>query len=222
MSSEEITAVQKLLIAVHDPYGFRPLVMGRRSNDSIVFASETCALDLIKATCAREVNLGEALVVDKSRVQSLCLLVVGFWFLWRRHKKQRKKKRLVKVVLELGILNIGGLHPMKTRDGKSSSNTYYGYKWEAVIIEVAKTLTNSQIFSIPDRLDATSATASGGANSSSPPSSLEVGISCGIFPLFLTRRWKILDEGQGDHGHSIDKTNLQILKGFSNPTAWQM
>ncbi|KAJ4953712.1 hypothetical protein NE237_030544 [Protea cynaroides] len=62
------------LVAVRDPYGFRPLVMGRRSNGSIVFASETCALDLIEATYEREVNPGEVLVVDKSGVQSLCLL----------------------------------------------------------------------------------------------------------------------------------------------------
>ncbi|KAJ6671468.1 AMIDOPHOSPHORIBOSYLTRANSFERASE [Salix viminalis] len=43
------------LVAVRDPYGFRPLVMGRRSNGAVVFASETCALDLIEATYEREV-----------------------------------------------------------------------------------------------------------------------------------------------------------------------
>lgn len=43
------------LVAVRDPFGFRPLVMGRRSNGSVVFASETCALDLIEATYEREV-----------------------------------------------------------------------------------------------------------------------------------------------------------------------
>lgn len=36
-------------------------------------------------------------------------------------------------VLELGILNADGLHPMKTRDGKGTSDTYcvakYGHKW---------------------------------------------------------------------------------------------
>ncbi|XP_042491451.1 amidophosphoribosyltransferase, chloroplastic-like [Macadamia integrifolia] len=62
------------LVAVRDPYGFRPLVMGRRSNGAVVFASETCALDLIEATYEREVNPGEVLVVDKSGVKSLCLM----------------------------------------------------------------------------------------------------------------------------------------------------
>ncbi|KAL4281006.1 hypothetical protein GQ457_03G002270 [Hibiscus cannabinus] len=63
------------LVAVRDPHGFRPLVMGRRSNGAVVFASETCALDLIEATYEREVNPGEVLVVDKKDgVQSLCLM----------------------------------------------------------------------------------------------------------------------------------------------------
>lgn len=63
------------LVAVRDPYGFRPLVMGRRSNGAVVFASETCALDLIAATYEREVNPGEVVVVDKSGIQSsLCLM----------------------------------------------------------------------------------------------------------------------------------------------------
>ncbi|PQM35895.1 amidophosphoribosyltransferase chloroplastic [Prunus yedoensis var. nudiflora] len=53
------------LVAVRDPHGFRPLVMGRRSNGSVVFASETCALDLIEATYEREVFPGEVVVVDK-------------------------------------------------------------------------------------------------------------------------------------------------------------
>ncbi|XP_047249924.1 amidophosphoribosyltransferase 2, chloroplastic-like [Capsicum annuum] len=61
------------LVAVRDPYGFRPLVMGRRSNGAIVFASETCALDLIEANYEREVLPGEVVVVDKG-VQSICLM----------------------------------------------------------------------------------------------------------------------------------------------------
>ncbi|XXG66543.1 hypothetical protein AAC387_Pa06g0095 [Persea americana] len=53
------------LIAVRDPFGSRPLVMGRRHcNGALVFASERCALDLIEATFERQLNAGEALVVD--------------------------------------------------------------------------------------------------------------------------------------------------------------
>ncbi|KAL2318497.1 hypothetical protein Fmac_032373 [Flemingia macrophylla] len=62
------------LVVVHDPFGFRPLVMGRRSNGVVVFASETCALDLIEATYEREVFPGEFIVVDKNGLQSLCLM----------------------------------------------------------------------------------------------------------------------------------------------------
>ena len=50
------------LFAVRDPYGFRPLVMGRRGN-SVVVASETCALDLIDVTLEREVKPGEVLEI---------------------------------------------------------------------------------------------------------------------------------------------------------------
>ncbi|XP_058107168.1 amidophosphoribosyltransferase, chloroplastic-like [Magnolia sinica] len=62
------------LVAVRDPFGFRPLVMGRRANGAVVFASETCALDLIEATYEREVNPGEVVVVDADSISSLCLL----------------------------------------------------------------------------------------------------------------------------------------------------
>jgi amidophosphoribosyltransferase len=53
------------LFAVRDPFGFRPLVMGRRPNGALVFSSETCALDLIDATYEREVEPGEVVVVDR-------------------------------------------------------------------------------------------------------------------------------------------------------------
>lgn len=46
------------LYAVRDPFGFRPLVIGRRHHSHIV-ASETCALDLIDAEFGREVEPGE-------------------------------------------------------------------------------------------------------------------------------------------------------------------
>ncbi|KAL6008405.1 Microtubule bundling protein [Asimina triloba] len=62
------------LVAVRDPFGFRPLVMGRRANGAVVFASETCALDLIEADYEREVNPGEVVVVDMDGVSSLCML----------------------------------------------------------------------------------------------------------------------------------------------------
>lgn len=54
------------LIAIRDPLGFRPLVMGKL-RDQYVFASETCAFDLIGAEYIREVEPGEMIVVPHDR-----------------------------------------------------------------------------------------------------------------------------------------------------------
>lgn len=51
------------MIAVRDPYGFRPLMLGRMG-EATVFASETCAFDLIDATFEREVEPGEMVIVN--------------------------------------------------------------------------------------------------------------------------------------------------------------
>lgn len=51
------------LIAVRDPHGFRPLAMGQLG-EAKLFASETCAFDLIDATLVKEVDPGEMIVVD--------------------------------------------------------------------------------------------------------------------------------------------------------------
>ncbi len=51
------------LIAVRDPYGIRPLVLGKSLDDTVV-ASETCALDAVCASYVRDVKPGEVIVVD--------------------------------------------------------------------------------------------------------------------------------------------------------------
>lgn len=51
------------LIAVRDPHGFRPLAMGELG-EAKLFASETCAFDLIDAQFLREVLPGEMVVVN--------------------------------------------------------------------------------------------------------------------------------------------------------------
>jgi amidophosphoribosyltransferase len=74
------------IFAARDPRGFRPLVMGRiptapsrdggpggeaaHPGDTIVFASETCAFDLIGATYEREVKPGELVIVGPEGVHS--------------------------------------------------------------------------------------------------------------------------------------------------------
>jgi amidophosphoribosyltransferase len=52
------------LIAMRDPYGVRPLCIGRMNGDGWVVASETCALDHLGAEFVREVDPGEVIVID--------------------------------------------------------------------------------------------------------------------------------------------------------------
>ena len=69
------------VFAVRDPRGFRPLAMGRiaatdspksggQKHDTIVFASETCAFDLIGADYVRDVKPGELIVVGPEGISS--------------------------------------------------------------------------------------------------------------------------------------------------------
>ena len=57
------------LIAARDPYGFRPLCMGRRSDGSIVFASESCALDAVGAAFERDLLPGEIVTVSREGIR---------------------------------------------------------------------------------------------------------------------------------------------------------
>ena len=57
------------LIAARDPWGFRPLVLGRR-DDTYFVASESCALDIIGAELIRDVEPGEILVIDRRGIIS--------------------------------------------------------------------------------------------------------------------------------------------------------
>ena len=65
-----VILAEKQLICIRDPRGFRPLVMGKLGNSTVV-ASETCALDLIAANSVREVEPGEMIIVDENGVTSL-------------------------------------------------------------------------------------------------------------------------------------------------------
>lgn len=57
------------LIATRDPWGFRPLCMGKKG-DAIIFASETCALDAIGAEFVRDIHPGEIVVVQDGKITS--------------------------------------------------------------------------------------------------------------------------------------------------------
>ncbi len=58
-----------LLIAARDPYGFRPLAVGRLG-DAYVVASETCAFDIINAQYLCDVEPGEVLVFDREALRT--------------------------------------------------------------------------------------------------------------------------------------------------------
>ena len=60
---------EREVIAARDPYGFRPLCLGRYK-DAWIVASETCAFDLIGAEFVREVEPGELLVIDDNGLAS--------------------------------------------------------------------------------------------------------------------------------------------------------
>lgn len=64
------------LIGARDPFGFRPLVIGRRDN-TYMLASETCALDAVGAEFVRDVKPGEIVMLDKRGItsdESLCTM----------------------------------------------------------------------------------------------------------------------------------------------------
>ena len=62
--------INKKLIGVRDPFGIRPLVIGKL-NKSYVLASETCAFDIIGAKFIREVENGEIVVISEKGLESI-------------------------------------------------------------------------------------------------------------------------------------------------------
>ncbi|MCF8473682.1 MAG: amidophosphoribosyltransferase [Emcibacter sp.] len=59
------------LIGARDPLGVRPLVLGKLSDDSYIFASETCALDIIGADYIRDVEPGEVVTINDKGIHSV-------------------------------------------------------------------------------------------------------------------------------------------------------
>lgn len=58
------------LVAARDPWGFRPMVLGRRGGAWMV-ASESCAIEQVQGTVVREIEPGEVVVLDEDGPQSL-------------------------------------------------------------------------------------------------------------------------------------------------------
>ena len=60
----------KKLVGVRDPFGIRPLVIGKLKN-SYIFASETCALDIVGASYIRDVENGEIVIIENNILKSI-------------------------------------------------------------------------------------------------------------------------------------------------------
>ncbi|MEO8378544.1 MAG: amidophosphoribosyltransferase [Acidobacteriota bacterium] len=56
------------IFAARDPYGFRPLVLGKL-DDVHAVSSETCAFDLIGAETVREIGAGEIVAIERSGIR---------------------------------------------------------------------------------------------------------------------------------------------------------
>jgi amidophosphoribosyltransferase len=65
-----VMLTQNSLIGVRDPYGIRPLVIGKLGN-SYVLTSETCALDIIGAKFVRDVENGEIVLIENNEIKSI-------------------------------------------------------------------------------------------------------------------------------------------------------
>ena len=65
-----VMMAEEKLIAVRDPLGFRPLCLGKLK-DKWCVASESCALDLIEASYVRDVEPGEAVIIDEQGMRSV-------------------------------------------------------------------------------------------------------------------------------------------------------
>ena len=65
-----VMLTQTSLVGVRDPFGIRPLVIGKLNN-SYVLASETCALDIIGAKFIREVENGEIVLIENNELKSI-------------------------------------------------------------------------------------------------------------------------------------------------------
>lgn len=69
-----LAMVDDTLYAARDPYGYRPLVIGALRGGGLILASETCALDIVKATYVRDVEPGELIRIRGGEIESLACL----------------------------------------------------------------------------------------------------------------------------------------------------
>ncbi len=65
-----VMTIGEYLIGIRDPHGIRPLVMGR-TDDNLVLASESCALDVVGAEILRDIQPGEMVLIKGDEIKSI-------------------------------------------------------------------------------------------------------------------------------------------------------
>ena len=65
-----VILTNKKLIGARDPFGIRPLVLGKLDG-AYILCSETCALDIISAECIREIEPGEVIIITEDGIESI-------------------------------------------------------------------------------------------------------------------------------------------------------
>ncbi|HIQ38710.1 MAG TPA: amidophosphoribosyltransferase [Methanothermococcus okinawensis] len=58
------------LIAVRDPYGFKPLCIGRDERDNYYISSESCGLDVINGEFIRDISPGEVVIINRNGIET--------------------------------------------------------------------------------------------------------------------------------------------------------
>lgn len=66
-----VILTQDKLLGVRDPFGIRPLTLGRLNHKGYVLSSETCSLHLVGSKFAREVEPGEMVVIDRTGIKEM-------------------------------------------------------------------------------------------------------------------------------------------------------
>lgn len=72
-----IVMTENKLVGVRDPFGIRPLCLGRLGCDGYILASESCALDVVGAEFIRDVEPGEIIVIDDTGYNSIKVPAMG-------------------------------------------------------------------------------------------------------------------------------------------------
>jgi amidophosphoribosyltransferase len=72
-----IVMTSNKLIGVRDPYGIRPLCLGRLGKNGYVFASESCALDVVGAEFIKDVEPGEIVIIDETGYKNYKIATKG-------------------------------------------------------------------------------------------------------------------------------------------------